>query len=671
MKQRLEQAILDKDKKRIESYIKEYEKERPTDFDIFSYKIALFLIKEDYQQAHYYAKCAVSINPFDIEANYNLMVCAEQRADYAGAYQAFLMVQFLQTQYHLNIMDDKTLAVWEERFQMLVTDEKNLHLKQEFRRIEKKHYDAVMDPFKMYNENLCGKILQIGNDEFYYVGLADNQYDSYFNPSFTADPIHAKCELFRIRDIASECDITKDMGKVLVPVCLNYDVAQKENNYIVDASRSAKTFYMEGGEKKYCYIPVEDGAALRTGYPAVFGTPIPLAHQDTSERKKVVLNIFIDSFNYYLIKEMGLGNLMPETERFFSKGTICDNYYAGSEWTLPSIATYWTGKHSAHHMNLMENYRFDFMKESKGLAEYFHDAGYVTAKIGGNDAITPSQGYIRGIDRFIYQSTQSYRKKEVIGDVLQQLETFKDACQFIWLDLVDLHHIAGGFMRSILVQSQVPLSKRAIDNDIKTSVKQTYSQNRREIYIQELREMDFYLGILYKYLEQTYADEDMIISLFSDHGTSFMVQNDKPFLSKQRVNVPFMIRGANVMPQTCDEIIESADYAAILCHLAGINYDYEKTDANLPVVFGGTTMRKYAFAHSIFLGDPYRAALHGKNIHYYMESKEPISPCMRINLDEKDSFLLDSDGKKINNPTLLKECESIVKNEISHLILES
>ena len=99
----------------------------------------------------------------------------------------------------------------------------------------------------------------------------------------------------------------------------------------------------------------------------------------------------------------------------------------------------------------MEDYRFDFMKDSKVLSEYFHDAGYVTAKIGGNDAVTPWQGYIRGIDRFTYQySSQAYRTKEVISDVIQQIETFKDACQYIWFDFLDLHDIAGGFTFPIL-----------------------------------------------------------------------------------------------------------------------------------------------------------------------------------------------------------------------------
>lgn len=139
----------------------------------------------------------------------------------------------------------------------------------------------------------------------------------------------------------------------------------------------------------------------------------------------------------------------------------------------------------------------------------------MTAKIGGNDAVTPWQGYIRGIDRFTYQySSQAYRTKEVISDVIQQIETFKDACQYIWFDFLDLHNIAGGFMCSLPVQSRLPLAARHIDNDITTTVKQSFSPNRREIYIQQLRELDFYLGILYQYLERNYKDEEIIVSLF-------------------------------------------------------------------------------------------------------------------------------------------------------------
>ena len=668
MKQALEDAILRQDIPQIEDYIKQYEEQNPSDFDLYSYRISLCLLKKDFQMAYHLAKEAVNLNPFDIEANYNLMVCADLTEQHSEGYKAFLLIQFMQSKYLMDIIDSETLSEWEQHFQKMISDENNILLKNELLQVAQNHHNAVIDPFKNFQSSLCGKILRAYNDELYYIGLADNTYDAYFNPALIADPIHAKCELFRIKDIGTSFNVPQKHKKTLLPVCLNFDDEQTDTNYIYDASVTPIPIYMEPAKKKYSYLPIENGAALKTGFPAIFCEPLPLSQKDFHGRKKLVLSIFIDSFNYYIIKEMGLKELMPESYRYFSKGIICNNFYSGSEWTLPSIATYWTGKHAGHHMNLAEEYRFDFMKDSKVLAEYFHDNGYVTAKIGGNDAITPWQGYMRGIDRFIYQSTHSFRKKEVIQDTIQHLETFKDACQYVWLDLVDLHHVAGGFMRSIQVQSKIPLSQRTIDNTIRTSVKQTYSPNRKQIYIQELRELDFYLGNLYNYLEKTYQDREIIVSLFSDHGTSFMVGNDEPFLSEQRVNVPFMLRGSSITPEICNEIIESTDYAAIICKLADIPYNYHGTDANLPITFGGTFEREFAFSQSIFIGDPYRAALHGKNLHCYLESKEPVSPCFRINLSEKTCFITDNTGNIIQNKSMSDKFEAIVKKEINHLL---
>lgn len=665
MKQALEQAILRQSIPEIESKLTQYAAENPTDFDIYSYKISLALLKEDYSAAYLTAITAVDLNPFDIEANYNLMICAKLTEHYPDAYRALLMVQFLQTNYPVSVIDNDALQQLAQELQTLCISDSP----ETFKWIKYSHHFAAHDPFKQYDTDLCGRLLQLSPDSFCYPALADNQYDAYFNPSFITDPIHAKCELFHVDKIAADYNVPQSLGKVLLPVCLNYDASSEEDNFILDLSRSSKTFYMETAKNKFCYLPACGGAVLKTSQPAVFGTPIPLEHEECGGRKKLVLSIFIDSFNYYLVKAMGLEALMPETYRYFSKGVLCNQYYSGSEWTLPSVATYWTGKHSSRHMNLMENYRFDFMKDSKILAEYFHDAGYVTAKIGGNDAVTAWQGYMRGIDRFVYQDSHTFRKKEVVMDTIQHLRTFQNTSQYVWIDFVDLHDVAGSFMRSIEVQSALPLAIRAIDNDIFTTVKQSYSPNRKDIYIQELRELDFYLGILYDYLSKTYRDEEIIVSLFSDHGTSFLVQDGKPFLSEQRVNVPLMIRGAGVPPQVCDEIIESSDYAAILCKLSGLSYDFGGTDANLPITFGGTAERDFAFSQSIFVGDPYRAALHGKGIHYYMESKEPVSPCLRIDLHDKTSFLTDDEGNIIHDENLLAKCEARVIKEISHLLI--
>lgn len=91
------------------------------------------------------AKTAITLNPFDVEANYNFMVCARSLGKYAVAYQSFLMIQFVQMRYRITVINDETLAVWEQEFQILVAEDTDLE--NEFSRIEQNHRYAILDPF--------------------------------------------------------------------------------------------------------------------------------------------------------------------------------------------------------------------------------------------------------------------------------------------------------------------------------------------------------------------------------------------------------------------------------------------------------------------------------------------------------------------------------------------
>lgn len=668
MKSSIENAISQKNVDEAEKLIREYETEIPKDFDLYSYKVAVYLLKEEVQEAYSIAEKAVKKNPFEVEAEYNLLYCARLTGQHLTAYKALLMVRFLQKEFHLSIAPEEELQQAEAELRKI--RENNPGLQDEFAFIEENHKNAIQDPFKNYKKDVAGSIFRFYNRKRYYVGLEENWFEAYHDINGKKDPIHARCELFPVEKIGTEFEVKSELGKVLVPVCLNYDKSRETDNFILDAEKRRDKYYFESAREKYSYIPVEGGARLVTGYPAVFGTPIPLSHKETRGRRRLVLNIFIDSLGECLMKEMGMENVMPETCRYFSKGTVCENFYSGSEWTLPSIPTYWTGKHPGKHMNLLEQYRFDFMGEQKVLAEYFHDAGYVTAKIGGNDGVTPFQGYVRGIDRFVYQYiTQGYKHKEVVSDVLQHLETFRDTCQYVWADFVDLHDVSGGFMRSINVQSKLPLEFRHIDNDIYSTTKQTHSENRKKIFAEELREMDFFFGELYRYIEANYSEDEVLVSLFADHGSGFMVGDEEPFMSYRRTNVPLMLRGGDVPQGKCEEIIESTDYGAIMCKLAGIPYDYSGTDANLPRYFGGEKERELALSQNIFVGDPYRAALHGKDFHYYIESELPVRPGLRIDLDGRQGYILDNEGRALDDPYILEKCNRLIEEEIGHLII--
>lgn len=662
MNQEIEKAIEGGNIDTVWEKIVEWEQKTPNDFDLFSYKIMYYMMKEEYEKAFLIAKEAVEKNPFSIEANYNLADVARIQREYVLAYQSLLNVDFFQKRANLFLISSHQIEEEIEGLKRLAREDESLEM--EFYLAEQLHQHACHDPFKTSGD-ICGKIITTHDHKNYYLGCAENLLDSYFDLGGKRDAYHAKCEAYEIESISNQHEICTN-EKELVPVCVNYRLDDQERNSLWEKGKQEQTLYQENARGKYSYIPLDRDTTLLSDKEMLFAKPIPLEQKKDKKHKRLVLGIFIDSINNCIFRKYPLQEIMPETYRFFSKGLICQEFYSGSEWTLPSMASYWTGKISSHHMNLDENFRFDFMKQGKVLPEYFEENGYVTAHIGGNDAATLTQGYNRGIIRTIYQN--DYRTKNMVADALQHLETFRETNQFLLLSMEDLHDVAGGFMRSLKVQSETPLQDRKIDNRIETTVKQSYSRNREKIYIRDLKEMDFWLGQLYHYIEENYEDDEIIITLFSDHGTAFNVANEKAFLSEDRVNVPFFIRGGNVPVGTTDEIMQNVDFGAIMCKLAGIEYRYEKSDANLPVVFGGNNQREYAFSQTIFPRDLYLAALHGSDFHYYFETRKPVSPEYQIDIEGAQGVLFSKEGERIRDKVREEKYKRTVLQQIAHLI---
>ena len=101
MNQEIEKAIEGGNIDTVWEKIVEWEQKTPNDFDLFSYKIMYYMMKEEYEKAFLIAKEAVEKNPFSIEANYNLADVARIQREYVLAYQSLLNVDFFQKRANL------------------------------------------------------------------------------------------------------------------------------------------------------------------------------------------------------------------------------------------------------------------------------------------------------------------------------------------------------------------------------------------------------------------------------------------------------------------------------------------------------------------------------------------------------------------------------------------
>lgn len=365
-----------------------------------------------------------------------------------------------------------------------------------------------------------------------------------------------------------------------------------------------------------------------------------------------MLNIFVDGLSQTVL-ENDFEKLMPYTYRFFENGIKCVNAHTAGDWTFPSIASITTGQTLARHKMLHSKILRKIDEETPILFEYFKNAGYNTTKIGGNWRIAPNYGYARGMNRVKYQHMYAgYSVEQVVADVEEQIHGMADTDQFIWMEIGELHLIADEINMAPLQSELMAWENEEYSGKV-NSVKQKYDETKIKYYKKQIEYIDRRLASLYQYIEDNYKDEEVVVSLFADHGQGYLVKPEEDFLCDERSNIAFMFRGGNITGKS-KEIISSCDYSGIMCKLAGIDYDYSKTDAFLPVTFGGSKEREFCVTESIHVGDPYEILLNGKDFKFYLKGKENVTSECRVPLDEFETRLLGLDGNEINDNDRIK-----------------
>lgn len=470
-----------------------------------------------------------------------------------------------------------------------------------------------------------------------------------------------RAELQRVSDRCSAFSFESDM-EVCVPIVTDeYAMLCIENN-----GERHEIFHREEGQFINYRIPAGKNC-IQSEFPMRVGQIVPIVHRE--DRRRLVLNIFIDGLTQEVLSRDFEG-YMPYTKKFFEKGMVCQNMYTTSEWTYPSMVGIHTGQLPSRHKMLHPNILRKIDEETPMLAEYFKAAGYHTSKFGGNWRITPNYGYARGMDRTVYQHQYSgYWADQIISDVEEQIYHMKDTDQFIWMELMELHTVADNVGLGDEVSS-VSLDMNKLPPSLSdTSVKQEYDETQGAFYIAELKKIDRRLASLYHFIEDNYEEDEILVSLISDHGQGFLVEPDKDFFADARSRVPFMLRGTKQSGRV-DELMSTCDYAGILCKEAGIAYQYANTDANLPQVFGGESQRDFAIAESLHPGDPYRIRIVGNNFDFYLHSEKPNSEECRADLSEIEACLLDKNGKPMDQEEFRETCIEFCRTHLGSCLLE-
>lgn len=89
---------------------------------------------------------------------------------------------------------------------------------------------------------------------------------------------------------------------------------------------------MQTDSRHFNYYRLTNSAKITSNSASYYGYPIPLVHD--KKRKKLILSFFLDGLAQEVIAGSNFEKLMPNTYRFFKKGTIRTQAYSCSEWTF-------------------------------------------------------------------------------------------------------------------------------------------------------------------------------------------------------------------------------------------------------------------------------------------------------------------------------------------------
>lgn len=513
---------------------------------------------------------------------------------------------------------------------------------------------------------IVGKEYWVTDDDLRYIGIYRTPLPQFIGTDNLSLP-RTKAEFLKFKKKGNYNYVKGATDEYLLPVA-----SAEANNIHTFKSENKEYKVKQLFPQHFNYYRVKNGIQIESMKQAYYGYPIPLEHKQG--RRKLVLSFFVDGLAQEVINGDDFEKLMPNTYKFFSKGTICTQAHSCSEWTYPSLATCVSGLDTLHHMMFHDQLDGELPKNSPTLIEYFKGKGYYTSKMDGEWRSIPSYGYARGLDQYVYQhQSMGARAEQEIMDVIEHLETFKETDQYLWMAVGDLHDVADGLDLSDAVQKNLTLEERELDELGVTSVKQNYSAKKTAMYKKTIQYFDMLFGFLYTYIENNYTDDEILISLFADHGQGYLIPTGKPFLSKERTKVAFMFRGANVKQQVTDEIISTADYLPIMCRLADIQYDAASIDGKLPKAFGGLEEREYTITESLHPKDVYRAVANARDYEIYFENSEKTDEEGRFLLGDYKvfGFYKDAENTLITDAELLKRYENIFLERIAeHIIYE-
>ncbi len=391
---------------------------------------------------------------------------------------------------------------------------------------------------------------------------------------------------------------------------------------VTTESLGTKNAYL--GKWAFSFFRFSESAVLHASEDAPYavGTPIRLGH--SPQRRKLVLNLFVDGLSWAVARSYAATHL-PNIMRFFSRGTIFDQHFSTSEYTLPAYPAIETGYYPHHTQIFNEKAGYELPLRMTTIAEQMKALGYYcAAPLASTHGI--SHGILRGFDRLI-ATGWTLNSVNAVDSAIRHLKAFDETDLFLFLFANDVHpYDALDFKFDTAVETHMALSERIFNQKAPAAAVRLPSLYiHQEQYLERIRQVDRNLGQLFSYLEQHFNEDEYLVNLYSDHGVSIFNNSTAAVdvISENSTHAAWMMRGAGV-PEgvVVHDLTSTVDIYPTLGHLCGFPVN-DDIDGRLPAIFGGTA-RDAAYSMSMFPGQTYKLAVRNHGHVLRLETREVL-----------------------------------------------
>lgn len=328
-----------------------------------------------------------------------------------------------------------------------------------------------------------------------------------------------------------------------------------------------------------------------------------------------VLVVLVDTLRADALSCYGNGRLTtPRIDRFAAQGVRFENAIAESSWTIPTVASIFTGVYPAVHRTT--NYESVLPSQLLTMAEAFQAGGYRTGARISNILIDERHGYLQGFDdghvvmnlaRLLFFEKLLAQARvaahydfatadEITDAAISWLRLNHRRRFFLYVHYYDPHFPYSPPESYAMKWIDPAMAKRfpyhAFVGDTLWNLVSEYKIGTRKspaeiayvraAYDGEVLYTDAQVGRLLRYVRAMGLDRNTVVVFVADHGEQFYEHGERlhsKTLYNEEIHVPLIIRAPGLAPRVVKRRVRSLDLLPTLAELADLGPRLEGTPA--------------------------------------------------------------------------------------------